>query len=242
MPKASDHRFTPIEDEKTVARYIQYMHDLNSEVHCAVRETDVRFDTASIRIVDAKIVHLKMRNDLLSPDQLKKKVDETDAQRIDISYHAHDILVFASTKLRKVDKDGISLEVERPIYKLQRRQHLRVKPGSDVKCKLSVHNPRDGQHHEYFPYDISVGGFAVMMKEKEAAAYEVGDQIPKVWFLFGAHTVVVDAVVKNKAPIKGPRATNIKVGFTIAQMPTALEHEISRYAYLQSQKILGRRI
>ena len=242
MPKESDSRFTPISDEKTVARYIQYMHDLNAEVHCAVRETDVRFDTTAIRIVDARVVHLRMRNDLMSPVKLKAKVMETDSQRIDISYHAHDILVFASTKLRKVDKDGISLEVERPIYKLQRREHLRVKPGSDVKCKLTVHNPRDRADHEYVPYDISVGGFSVLMNEAEIKLYEIGDKFASVSFLFGAHEVVIDAVVKNLAPIKGPRKTNIKVGFTIEQMPTALEHEISRYAYLASQKILGRRI
>lgn len=243
MPKAGDNQFTPIHDEKTVSRYLHYMLDLHARVHCAVRETDIRFDTEPIQILNDKVIHLKMQTETISPDNLKTAVKNTKSQHIDISYHAHDILIFAATRLKQVDKEGLSVEVERPIYKLQRREHLRVKPGTDVKCLLKLTNPRDGSSKEYVPYDISVGGFALVLTEAEAQPFAAGDIYAGTEFTFGGIQARVDAVVKNKIPIQDSQDSNVKIGFTIiAGLPSRLEHEISRYAYMVSQKILGRRI
>lgn len=240
--KAPHSEFTPIDDEKTVSRYLRYMQDLNCHVHCAVRETDIRFETTPLRVLDDKIVHLRMKGELMSATSLRDRVLATEAQRVDISYHAHDILIFASTKLNKIDKDGISLEVERPIYKLQRREHLRVKPAPGLRCNISMLLPHDNKVHEYPPYDISVSGFSILVSMDEAKVFEVDQEVKDIGFLFGAHELRINASVRSKVPIKGPRKTNIKIGFRSSSIPSALEHEISRYAYLISQKILGRRI
>lgn len=240
--RLADAKFTPIENEKIIERYLRYMEDLNAPVLCAVRETGIRFETTAIRIVDDRIVHLRMKNDVISPEALRKSVMATNSQRVDISYHAHDILIFASTKLNKAHKDGISLEVERPIYKLQRREHLRVKPGTDIDCLATLSFVEEKRHEEHAPYDLSGGGFSILVSQDAAVRFMVGMQFRNVSFRFGPHEVLLQAVVKNKVPIRGPRKVNIKIGFNVTDMPVALEREITRYAYLSTQKILGRRI
>ena len=235
-------KFTPIDNEKIVERYLRYMDDLKAPVLCAVRETDIRFETTAIRVVDHRILHLRMMNSVLSPTSLRDRTEATKSQRIDVSYHAHDILIFAATKLVKAHKDGISLEVERPIYKLQRREHLRVKPERDIVCRATLAFPEEKRFEDHTPYDVSAGGFSLLVTQAEAEAFRIGQEFKLVSFRFGPNEVMLQATVKNKVPIKGPRKVSIKVGFLVKAMPAALEREISRYAYLSTQKILGRRI
>ncbi len=239
---APKSQFTPIDNEKIVERYLRYMDDLKAPVLCAVRETDIRFETTAIRVVDHRILHLRMMNSLLSPASLRDRTEATKSQRIDISYHAHDILIFAATKLVKALKDGISLEVVRPIYKLQRREHLRVKPDKDIICRATLAFPAEKRFEDHSPYDVSAGGFSLLVTQGLAEAFLIGQEFKNVSFQFGPHEVLLQATVKNKVPIKSTRKVNIKIGFVVEAMPAALEREITRYAYLSTQKILGRRI
>lgn len=242
MPKTAKSQFTPIQDARTVGRYIRYMDDLKCDVHCAIRETDIRFDTTVIKMPEPRVVHLRLRNELMSPMALKERFNATAARKVDLSFKAHDILIFASTNVRSIDKDGIILEVESPIYKLQRRENLRVKPTADTECWVRFLHPRTRSEVKLVPYDISSGGLSVVVNDVDLPEYAEGQEIKNVNFRFGPHEVLVNTAVMNAVKIAGSSKPRYKIGLKIVAMPAALEQEISRYAYLASQRILGRRI
>ena len=234
--------FTRIEDESTVARYLQYMIDLAVPVQCALRGTDFRFETKARQVLNKNTIHLEMINAIMSADALKERVNTSKSGMIDLTYRAQDVLIFADTRMRSADKDGIALEVEPPLFKLQRRSNLRVKPESNITCYVRLRSPADNDEFiELNPYDISCTGFSLLLSQEEGQLYKKGDHF-EAEFHFQGNEAPVKATVASRFEIRGAGKSKIKLGFSMSPLPASLEQEVSKYAYSVTQKILSRRI
>jgi len=241
MPKKSIRDFTPIKSEEIVHRYLLYATDLRAHIQCHVQETDINFTTRA-RHIDGLNIELRHPADQTDPEILLDKINQTATRTIDISYKIDEISIFATTDFLRIDKKSIFIRAKPPIYKLQRRDHLRVKPGSDIHCYVVIPPDNIAGSERITPSDISTGGFALILPEDEAEIFEKNMSLNQMQCVFGDIKTMIDAKVMSNVALKNSKPPMHKIGFAFKKLPNQLDQAIVRYAYRHSQRIWSRRM
>jgi len=223
--------FTPIDDVETAKRYMKYAQELNPELDCALIDTKIRFKSRAVESTGTKM-QIHTPSSAMSAEKLLRAVNETTDRQIDISFKVNEVMIFASLKVVSLDKNTIKLSVIFPVYKLQRRENLRVKIMTDSVCKISFFHPDNTTKELNFtPYDLSVSGFSVLLDEEKAANYIEGMDMTRAQLNFNASKVNVLVKVVNRFKLEGTTSKpQVKVGFSMGKVPPKLESEITRFA------------
>lgn len=241
MPKArpKDEELEPISEERVIERYIRYTMDLHEPVSCFLEEAELRFSgwTESVGRDNGKIrFTLEVDTKSLSPADLKRKVLLAIDRIIRLSFYTQDVLFFADSRLVSAGGTTVTLEIRGPLYKLQRRAALRLKLDDPKLCRLEI----DGK--AYVPYDISAVGISVMFSLDDEDRFSRRQVVPAAILTFGKYSAVLDLTVSSKSRVKQHRTEVVKVGFRFEKLPTGIEQEIAKEAYLYTHKVWSRRI
>lgn len=241
MPKSrpKEEELEPISHERSIERYLRYTMDLHEIISCYFEEADLRFTgyTESVEREGKKLrFQLEVDTKSLSPTDLKRKITLAVERKIKLSFFTHDVLFFASAILKGASGVHITLELDGPIYKLQRRSALRMKLTEDSDCRITIKDKK------YIPHDVSALGISVMFSLTEENLFTRKQIIPAALIEFGGKSAIVDLTVISKNRMKHHRTELVKVGFRFEKLPTSLEQSIAKEAYLYTHRVFGRRI
>lgn len=234
MP-AKDKDLQPVDDLKMVQRYLKYGLEFHEIVSCYIEDVDLRFD-ASIKSVDMAKLIIEM--DIDKDDFAKLPYDTLSAvdrpqSAIRLSYSVNEATFFIHAKMQGRSARRIVVKAEMPMYKLQRREAMRIKVLDSHKATIKL-GP------EILPiFDISAGGICIVIGLDEEKNYQKGKTYPGSHLKFLGQEIKVDLEVKNLLPM-GKDGLKWKVGFRFKALPATFEQLIVREAYLHTHKIWSR--
>jgi|GEM_PF-5005442 len=234
MPKEKDH-LEPVTDLKMVQRYLKYGLEFHEIVSCFIEDSGLRFDT-SMKTVDPDkfFIEMDVTEDSwakLTPEMLAA-IDQP-RSGIRLSYSVNEATFFMQTKFQFRQANRIVVKAEMPMYKLQRREALRIKL-TDPKATIKLGN------QPIMPlFDISAGGLSLVVSLEEQKGYTKGQLFPGSTLTFLGKEIKVNLEVKN---ILGHSKDGMKwkIGLSFKALPASVEQMIAREAYLHTAKIWSR--
>lgn len=234
MPKEKDH-LEPVTDLKMVQRYLKYGLEFHETLSCLIEEAGVRFD-ATLKYVDLDkmLLEADISNEtfaLLTPEALQA-IDLRDKD-IRVSYSVNEATFFIQAKINHRMAKRLVLKAQMPMYKLQRREALRIKL-SDPKATIKLTGL------PVMPlFDISAGGLSLLVSLEEQSTYSKGQLFPGSTLAFIGKEFKVNLEVKN---VLGHSKDGLKwkIGLSFKALPASVEQMIAREAYLHTQKIWSR--
>jgi len=234
MPKEVDH-LEPVTDLKMVQRYLKYGLEFHEIVSCYIEDAELRFET-SLKSVDQEKFFIEM--DVTDESFARLTADGLAAidrqfSGIRLSYSVNEATFFMQTKFQFRQAKRIVVKAEMPMYKLQRREALRIKL-TDPKATIKLANV------PLMPlFDISAGGISVVVSLEEQREYKKGQLFPNSIMSFLGKEIKVNLEVKN---ILGHSKDGMKwkIGLSFKSLPASIEQMIAREAYLYTHKIWSR--
>lgn len=234
MPK-KDSELEPVNDLKMVQRYLRYGVELRELVCCALEESDVRFE-ALIQSADGDRLALELE----ITEESFAKLDAISLNEIDqpqvpvrLSYSVNEATFFVHAKLQGRTTRRIVVKADMPMFKLQRRDALRIKVVESHKATIKL-------GAKTLPlFDISAGGLSVVVPAAEENAYRGRRAYPDCALTFLDKQFKVTLEVKNVLA-HGKDGKTVKVGFRFVALPASVEQVIVREAYLHTHKIWSR--
>lgn len=235
----------PISDTKIIARYLKYTLDLHEEIHCFVKESELKFKS---RLLDEPsedlVFKIALPTEIFSAEHLRDEINRSVDREINISFLTQEILFVGRCKFILVEPKSAKLQLKVPLYKLQRRQNLRFRPSKENNCfaKLSSgDHPMRADRLEI--YDASAGGFSSLMSEIEADYFCLGHEMKNLPFLFEGIEAPVDVKVSSHIKLENPKspAKAWRVGFKFTKITPRLEQTLTQAAYQYTQRLLARK-
>ena len=234
MPvKESD--LEPVADLKMVQRYLKYGLEFHELVTCVLEDGGLRFEAQLHAVEDATLLlELEIEEDALAKldsNQLSS-VDQPQAG-VRISYSVNEATFFVHGKIQRRSGRRLSLQADMPMYKLQRRESLRIKVLESHKASVKLGTIT-------LPlFDISAGGISVVVPIDQEKTYKQKQAFPASVLYFVGKEFKVDLEVKN---VLGHTkdGLKVKVGFKFKALPASIEQLIAREAYLHTAKIWSR--
>jgi c-di-GMP-binding flagellar brake protein YcgR len=226
----------PVKDKKVVERYLRYALDFREKFSGLVEPGPLRFD-AFLRAFDAEnfVLSLQISDgsyDLLGESE-KRRLDKL-PKEIRLSFAVNDVLYFLHARPLAKKLKAIDAEIDLPMFKLQRRDAVRIKVTDSQMGRIEV-----GEKN-YVLHDLSASGLSfVIMPDQE------GEFIPKQIFRscrlrFSGLDVPVDLEVIGLSRLKEENDRLLRVGFRFLGLTAAVEQHLAREAYLHTHKIWSR--
>lgn len=225
----------PVTDLKMVQRYLRYGLEFHEVVNCFVDDVNLRFD-ASIKSIDMDKLTIEMEIDKDDfgkiPYDTLSAVDRPQSA-IRLSYSVNEATFFIHAKMQGRSASRIVVKAEMPMFKLQRREAMRIKVLDSHKATIKL-GPEIFSIH-----DISAGGISIVIGIDAEKNYPKGKSFPASHLKFLGQEIKVDLEVKNILPM-GKDGLKWKVGFRFRALPATFEQLIVREAYLHTHKIWSR--
>ena len=229
--KASE--FERLEDKSVIGRYLRYIIESSEAVAFFHPEENIRVKGLAKR-ADAVALTVEVELDEASTDltRLKEAFEKKRADQLRIQFALNEAYFFANSELISIYERRLSLRLLLPIFKLQRRDAVRVKVSDSFPCKLKLGN------ESYIPTDLSATGLSLTVPADKQPLFKPRDILMAAELTFQNKTVEVDLEVKS---VETQKKTNkIKVGIRFLKLANTMEQEIAREAYLYTQKIWSR--
>lgn len=235
MP-SRDKNLEPIKDRRIAERYLKYLLDLNESVSCYIEELDLRFET-SAKAFRAEKSELVLEIDPRSADALEDsdfvKLDNFD-YTLRLSFQVGDVLYFAAGHRLKRIYHTITAKIEHPIFKLQRRNALRIKVLDEHEAQANL----GGNIFEI--HDISASGMSMVVPSPRGDDFPKGKRFPKAALRFAGLNMRVDMEVVSTAKLRKADHSDLKIGLKFHGLPPSAEQSIAKEAYLHTHKIWSR--
>jgi hypothetical protein len=235
MPASHPKDVEPIHDTKVSERYLRYALELNELIACVLEGSDFRFDAVPLSLdLEKTQIEVEIEESFFNslPAEAIEALDGSDA-RLRLSYSVHEVLLFAHAKVLNRNARKLLLQMEQPLFKLQRRDALRIKTLLAHEAKVRI------DKLQYSVHDISAGGLSIVIGPAELPAFMKG-KIRKGCQLRFAKTdapVTLEITSHHRSRKDGNR---FKVGFRFVDLPPAMEQKIAQEAYLQTHQIWSR--
>ncbi len=234
MPNQSKD-LAPIEDLKTVHRYLRYAIELHEIVSCYIEDASVRFDCYTLTF-DAQALTIELE---INPDEFARLGAE-ELAAIDrressyrLSYTVNEVTFFVHAKLQHRSAKKLVLKASMPMYKLQRREALRIKVLDTHGASIVIAG------ESYRIHDISAGGLSILVGMEQQTHFQKQQPFPKSKLHFVGKEFEVNLETKS-IQSSAKDGLTWKIGFHFKQLPAAVEHLIAREAYLHTHKIWAR--
>lgn len=233
MP-AKEKDLEHVKDRKIANRYLKYLLDLNEPVSCLIEELHLRFETYA-KAYDADSGEIVLEFSQRSLDSLS----DSDIAAIDgttnvfrLSFEVGDVLYFAAGKLLKRNYHTLTLKLEFPLYKLQRRDALRIKVLEEHNATVNL----DGE--VYVLHDISATGMSLVVPLFKEERFANKKFFKGAALRFASLNLTLDLEVVSSSRMK--KGDMQKIGFKFHGLPPSADQMIAKEAYLHTHKIWSR--
>ncbi len=235
MPKRPEKDLEPIRDRKVVSRYLQFVQEYEEPIHCLLAERELPFDCLAVGVSLEKLeFEAEPAADSPEVEKIWGSHQKSVERKVMIQFQAQDVIFFADAKIRRPSKDRLTIALELPVWKLQRRNALRFRVMESMNCSVKLLG------RKFLPDDLSAGGFSILLDAEEAALFKDGQLLEGSLFEFkGFHHKVDVEVTSHARPRKDGM---IRLGLKFTKPPVSLESEIAREAYWFNQRVWGKRI
>lgn len=231
-----DKNLESVRERKTAERYLKYLLDLNEPVSCFSEELDIRFES------HAKAFHQEKAELVLEVDPRSADgLEDSALTRLDalphplrLSFTVGDVLYFASANMLKRTYRTLTMQVSFPIYKLQRRNALRIRVLDEHKAKVNL----EGEIFEV--HDISASGMSVIIPHHREPEFPKGKVFKMAAMQFAGLDLRVEMEVINVSKIRKSDLSDYKVGLRFHGLSPKMEDSIAKEAYLHTHKIWSR--
>jgi hypothetical protein len=235
----SDKDLEPLSDRKVVDRYLRYALDFKEIATCTAGDgapPPVHF-TASILDFSAAAfsLRLEINEDNFADLNYEQRASLDQAARpLRLSFSVNDVLFFAHARIFARQEREISVTLDLPVFKLQRREAVRIKIMKEHAASLELNGKK------FIPHDLSAGGVSVVMDKEEKDRYAKGWVFEPVVLRFAGREFRAKLEVAGSHPLRKDSDRLWKVGFRFRDLPPAAEDSITREAILYTQKIWAR--
>jgi len=234
MP-VKDSDLQPVTDLKMVQRYLKYGLEFHEILSCVLEEGGLRFE-AQLCSIDEPTLTLELEIN----EESFAKFDSNSLGSIDqaqggvrFSYSVNEATFYVHGKIQRRHSRRVALRADMPMYKLQRRDSLRIKVLESHRASVKLGSST-------LPlFDISAGGISVVVPIAQEKIYRQQQAFPGSVLHFVDKEFKVDLEVKNVLS-HSKEGLRVKVGFRFKALPAAIEQLIAREAYLQTHKIWSR--
>jgi c-di-GMP-binding flagellar brake protein YcgR len=226
----------PVSDLKMIQRYLKYGIEFHEPASCLLAEGKLNFE-AQLKSMDEKnlVVDLDLTEDsfkTLSLEQLKQL--EIPQGEIRISYSVNEATFFLHGRIQGRQANRIVVKASLPMYKLQRREALRIKVMENHKAYVVL-----GQDLKMPLFDISAGGVSFLVTLEKSGEYKKGQLFSNSTLSFIGKEIKVNLEVQNILQ-HGKEGMKFKVGLKFKGLPASVEQMIAKEAYLHTHKIWSR--
>lgn len=234
MPvKESD--LEPVTDLKMVQRYLKYGLEFHETLACVLEDGGIRFEAQLLSIDDSTLtLELEIYEEAfanLDSNHLGA-IDQPQAG-VRLSYSVNEATFYVHGKIQHRTSRRLALKADMPMYKLQRRESLRIKVLESHKASVKLGTVT-------LPlFDISAGGISVVIPIDQEKTYKNQQAFPGSVLYFVGKEFKVDLEVKNVLS-HSKDGLKVKVGFRFKALPASIEQLIAREAYLHTHKIWSR--
>lgn len=235
MPAGKRTDLEPVKDEQIISRYFRYAAEFSETVSCFVEDLNLRFDTIAREFhKDKNEFQLDITdNSFKAMSNYELVAVGKEATLIRLSFSVGDVLYFAGSRTVKRFNRSLYVEIEHPIYKLQRRNAMRIKPMVSHGAKVNI----EALHFDVF--DISASGLSVIIPKELEVIFPKG-RILRSMLSFSNSECKVGLEVTSMTRLKKDDEKNWKIGFKFKNIPSQTEQMIAREAYLHTHKIWGK--
>jgi hypothetical protein len=225
----------PVSDLRMVQRYLRYGLEFHEIVSCLAEDETLPFEAEFSSLdLDKLLLELAISKESFATlDSNRLSVIDRPRTGLRLSFSVNEATFFAQTLVQGRDARKLVVRAEMPMYKLQRRESMRIKVleshGATIKLGLA----------EYPLFDISAGGLSIMVRLDQEKEFSKQHLFPGCTLAFLGKKLKVDLEVKNVL-CASKDGLKWKVGFRFKALPPAVEQLIAREAYLHSHKIWSR--
>lgn len=233
---SADQDLEPVSDKKIVERYLQYALEFREPISCLMRQDTLSFEATAVAFASKSLsLELEIPTEsfvTLSPEDTLGLT--TQGTEIRLSFSVNGVLYFAHGRIQSLKMRTLSLIVDLPVFKLQRRDAMRIKLLDEHSATITI----DGK--AYIPHDLSATGLSFVIMPNEEAAFPIRRMIQSCRLKFVGMDVLVNIEVTSLSRLRKENERLIKVGFRFMGLSPAVEQKLAREAYLHTHKIWSR--
>lgn len=226
----------PVSDLKMIQRYLKYGVEFHEVATCLIEDVDFKFD-AHLKSADEKklLIELEIVEDAfkaITPQSLAS-LDRPQGD-IRFSYSVNEATFFVHGRIQGRQNNRLRITASMPMYKLQRREALRIKVMESHKASIKL-----APDLTMPLFDISAGGISVIVGLEKQGEYKKDMAFPNSTLSFLGKEIKVNLVVQNVLQ-HGKDGLKWKVGLKFKALPASVEQMIAKEAYLHTHKIWSR--
>lgn len=233
----TDQNLEPLSDRKVVDRYLRYALDFKEIATCTSDAAPKLHFTANLLEFgpDAFALKIEIHEDPFADLNYEQRASLDQPERaLRLSFSVNDVLFFAHARVVARQERQLSVALDLPVFKLQRRSAVRLKIMKEHAACLELNGKK------FIPHDLSAGGVSVVMDKNEKDRYAPAWEYPGVVLRFAGREFRSTLVVAGAHPLRKDSDRLWKVGFRFKDLPPAAEDAITREAILYTQKIWAR--
>jgi c-di-GMP-binding flagellar brake protein YcgR len=233
---APEKELQPISDPKIIDRYLRYSFDFKELATCSTEPENYTFD-AKIAGYEAESYSLDL--EILDSEfaslhyEAQASLDAAE-KPIRVSFAVNDVLFFAHARITKRDQKLLTISIDQPVFKLQRREAVRIRVTDEFKASVEFNKQK------YTPHDLSAGGLSLVMAKEDTDRFPKGAVFKGAKLAFGGKEYATELEATGAHPLRKGNCSTWKVGFRFRVLPAMAENAIAKEAYLHTQKIWAR--
>ncbi len=174
--------------------------------------------------------------------KFEQSLETSGTEDVLISVQLPSDLIYFKAKVKRSDEVAFSFMVVQPLYKVQRRQAIRVPVPSDMSSPVQITIPGRSTPIKATMLNISVGGVGVLTQDMSLEEnFQIG-MAAEVSFQFGTLPVRTQATLRYLQKVQGSLVgKRLKIGVQFEGIHSKTQDEIHIFVMNESVKYLGRR-
>lgn len=223
-------------EPETIARYLRYAHEFKESFSLLVEPEKLRLEALVTSFVDQDLLlGLEIPAETFAKlSDADKNLLDAKEQKLRLGFCVNDILFFAQSQLVKRNVRQLDLQVKSPLYKLQRRDSVRIKLLESQKASIEITGKK------YLLHDLSASGISFVVMEGDEEKFPPRTMLQNCLLQFSGLEAKVNLEVMGLSKMKKAGSRLLKVGFRFLGLPASLEQKIAKEAYLHTHKIWNR--
>ncbi len=246
---AEQQHFFEIKDEAIITKVLRITADHAIPVTVWFKEQELKFETKASKFLQ----HIKSLcftlPDEVTPDQLQNVFIKQGSQDILASFRIETINFFMKTTFAGFeDTKTFQLDIPKKIFKIQRREYLRIPFKRAMAPKMTVYDPRlkynprrdikPDEVLEFRVVDVSIGGVAIAAKVEDKEFLTKGTMLYDIRFKIRGSEIIAEGIIAHVFETLNDQEKKIlQVGIRFTDLPKRSEQIISQFALDEGRKL-----
>lgn len=242
MSKASsDSPFEPAKPEETLP-LLQSAIARNSKLQCWSLGQKHSYTSRIVKVNETgSLVSISVSKEFPGGDEFEAALVRESCEEILFSLQLPTDIIFFKAELRRGEAGYFTARVKVPLFKIQRRQALRL-PISGGAPRIVVIKPIAGLPLNAELMNLSEGGVGVSINERADFESLMLDKSPvQLSFEVNGIEVVTEALARHGFETSSSMVKKMfRLGFAFKDLEPKLKDRISQFVFEESAKFLGR--